>query len=626
MLKNIVLLIVLITICSKASAQVGKNSKGVDEYFSKINNSKNSDTLVKYYSLISRYYQFVSIDSALKYGKLSTQISKTSTDQSLKGKASLVYASILSSVADYQNAINEFKTAEIIFIELGDKKYLGNVYNNLGGVYNGMGDYSKAIDTYFKALKLFEELNYLEGEVSARFSIIAVYFNLGELHEAEKKCIELYPKVLKLNNDYKTCFYHHTIGSIYKDSLPDKALEHFTTALSLAKKVGEFQSLAYVQLNIAEIYFSKYKRNKKEVDYKLAKEKFEEAKITCETNKVGHYLSACYNSLAELALIKNDTKNCITLSYQAIKLGNESLAKINLLSTYSNLYQAYEKEKRYDSSLVYAKKYLVLKDELSKNEIKTKMMGEELNYQVEKNNAINQTKIAEKERDITLRNAIIIVLGCLALIIGLLIAFLYMRYQREKQKEFSILLIQTQEEERKRISKDLHDGIGQNLLMIKSECGNNTSLVEITIDELRTISRNLHPVQLEKLGLKEAIESNVEQAEKASGIFFSHEIENINNLLSSDQQINLYRIIQESINNIIKHSKAKSARLTISKENNTIITTIFDDGIGFDILAMKKKKSLGLTSMSERAKLINGSLVIMSGNKGTRTEIKINYA
>jgi len=162
--------------------------------------------------------------------------------------------------------------------------------------------------------------------------------------------------------------------------------------------------------------------------------------------------------------------------------------------------------------------------------------------------------------------------------------------------------------------------------MIKSECGNNTPLVEITIDELRTISRNLHPVQLEKLGLKEALESIVQQTEKASGIFFSHQIEDINDLLNSNQQINLFRLIQECMNNIIKHSKAKSARITVEKQGDSVITTIFDDGVGFDISAMKKKKTLGLTSMSERVKLMNGNLTIMSGNKGTRTEIKINYA
>lgn len=267
-----------------------------------------------------------------------------------------------------------------------------------------------------------------------------------------------------------------------------------------------------------------------------------------------------------------------------------------------------------------------MREELTKNEIKSKMMGEEMNYRVERNTELNKAKLkAETERDITIRNSVIIVLSCVVLIIFLLVSYLYMRYQRGKQKEFSILLIQTQEEERKRISKDLHDGIGQNLLMIKSECGNNTPLVEITIDELRTISRNLHPVQLEKLGLKEALESVVQNAEKSSNIFFSHEIADINSLLDNNKQINLYRTVQECISNIIKHSKASSARITVENQKNNIITTIYDDGVGFNISEMKKKKSLGLTSISERVKLMDGTLTIMSGNKGTRVEIKISH-
>lgn len=626
MFKKITILFFLLNYSLIINAQPELYQKKIQDNLTKIKLAANSDSIVNYYTIVAYNYQFMNADSALKYGKIAVNLGAKSKNKLIKGKASLIYASVLSGVTEYEKALDQFSIAEMLFTEINEKKQLATVYTNKGVVYNGMGDYTKAIDSYFKALKIFEEIKFLDGEVSARFSIIAVYFNLGEIKTAEKKCLDMYPLVTKLNNDYKTSFYYHTMGSIYKDTLPDKALFNFNKALILAKKVSEFQSLAYIQLNISEIYLKKYKRFKKESDLNLALTNLDEAKNTCETNKVGHYLPACYNSLAEIYLIKKDNKNCIRLSTKAIEFANESDSKINLLSSYTNLYQAFENEKRFDSSLYYAKKYLTLKDTLSKNEIKTKMMGEELNYQIEKNNAINQTKIAEKERDITWRNAIIIVLSCLAIIVSLLIAFLYMRYQREKQKEFSILLIQTQEEERKRISKDLHDGIGQNLLMIKSECGNNTPLVEITIDELRTISRNLHPVQLEKLGLKEALESVVQQTEKASGIFFSHHIEDINGLLNSNQQINLFRLIQECMNNIIKHSKAKSARITVEKQGDSVITTIFDDGVGFDISAVKKKKTLGLTSMSERVKLMNGNLVIMSGNKGTRTEIKIKYA
>lgn len=627
--RSIITIFLFIGINSFGHAQAKKRDRQfvVDSLKGRIHSYSNADSLTKAYGYLSVLYRGISLDSAVYFAKIGVDKGELAKDPLNIGKTLMIYGTNLADVGKYKESLEQLFNAEKVLKETENHMQLGNVYTNIGRSYAYMSDYKNAIDFYYKGVQAYEKGKVLTGEVTARMNVINMYITVKEFDEAEKLVKILYPRVLALKDSAALCSYYVTSASIFIDTKPDKALEDYYKALPLSIKYNKFEFQAFIEISIAKIYLERCKRTNNKNDQQLAQEFFEKGRITSEKHNVVSYISSCYNALAELALLDNDPMKCIEMSHKALGIENSfTQIKSNIMASYNTLYMAYEKLKRYDSALIYLKKATDLREEFSKNEIKSKMMGEEMNYRVEKNTELNKAKLAaENERDITIRNSVIIVLSCIVLIVILLVSYLYMRYQRGRQKEFSILLIQTQEEERKRISKDLHDGIGQNLLMIKSECGNNTPLVEITIDELRTISRNLHPVQLEKLGLKEALESVVQSAEKSSSIFFSYEIEDINSLLDNNQQINLYRTVQETLSNIIKHSKATSARITVEKQKNQVVTTIYDDGIGFNISEMKKKKSLGLTSMSERVKLMDGTLTIMSGSKGTRVEIKINY-
>ncbi len=221
-------------------------------------------------------------------------------------------------------------------------------------------------------------------------------------------------------------------------------------------------------------------------------------------------------------------------------------------------------------------------------------------------------------------------------IAGVFIYIMFRFRQRLKKKQyeqelFTRHILQGQEVERKRISKELHDGIGQKLVLISNAViqeknDDLPSLVNNTIDEVRSISRNLHPFQLERFGITKALEGLIEEI-SASGadIFFSEEIENIDGLLSKDNEINLYRIFQECINNIFKHSKAKSARFVVEKRDQNIYVEIKDNGVGFIFeKGSTTINSLGLKSLEERVKIMNGSVKFKTGmNKGTEINIFI---
>jgi ligand-binding sensor domain-containing protein/signal transduction histidine kinase len=228
------------------------------------------------------------------------------------------------------------------------------------------------------------------------------------------------------------------------------------------------------------------------------------------------------------------------------------------------------------------------------------------------------------------------IFGILGLIYNNRVSSLRKRHQA--QKEFSRKLIESQEKERKRIASALHDGHGQNLLIIsnemqqyvkkhqksESELKNVTDTVQESINEIREIAYDLHPHQLERVGLSDAIDSMISKVCKSTEIQFDLIMDDLNNLFDKKVEINLYRIIQEAVNNIVKHSLATEAKIEIKKKNKYIIFQISDNGIGFnktDIVA--KANNLGIISMKERVNLINGKFKLET-RKGKGTTIYIS--
>jgi len=211
--------------------------------------------------------------------------------------------------------------------------------------------------------------------------------------------------------------------------------------------------------------------------------------------------------------------------------------------------------------------------------------------------------------------------------------FYYYRTQRlkmkiERQKLFAKSILDEQEKERKRIAKDLHDSIGQQLLLIKNQANDNrhlSDMVKNTIEEVRTISRNIHPVHLEKFGLLKTLEHVADTISSSSEIFVSTNLDFEDNKLTDMQQIAIYRMVQEIFNNILKHSKATGVKIEAFIENNYFILIIKDNGVGFNKNdKLKSAKSLGLNSLYERASLINGQLEIESmPRKGTTVTLKV---
>jgi signal transduction histidine kinase/ligand-binding sensor domain-containing protein len=215
------------------------------------------------------------------------------------------------------------------------------------------------------------------------------------------------------------------------------------------------------------------------------------------------------------------------------------------------------------------------------------------------------------------------------------------------QKIFSQQLIASQENERRRISGELHDSLGQRLIIIKNhalfllrpranaqtEEERRQTLEEINaeasfaIDETRTISYNLRPFQLDRLGLSKAIEALVRSASRATGIRFSTDIGDIDQSFPEELRINFYRIVQEGLNNIMKHSGASEGDIRVEKNGHRITLSIRDNGTGFSSeqgSVVIGKGGFGLTGIRERAALLNGTVKIQS-QSGVGTHLTIDF-
>jgi len=202
--------------------------------------------------------------------------------------------------------------------------------------------------------------------------------------------------------------------------------------------------------------------------------------------------------------------------------------------------------------------------------------------------------------------------------------------KRKTQAEHSQNLIRTQEEERKRVARELQESVGQKLKLltkrIKEKDDNQMdSLARSSLEEISSISKGLHPSNIEKLGVSKAIESLVNEIDANTSVFFKHEIDNIDHVLDAETALHVYRIIQEGLSNIVKHANAETALVKIERTNNGIKTTIKDNGRGF-VLSGKSdaENSLGMRTLLERAKMIRSKLNIESEiNKGTELQLII---
>lgn len=225
-----------------------------------------------------------------------------------------------------------------------------------------------------------------------------------------------------------------------------------------------------------------------------------------------------------------------------------------------------------------------------------------------------------------------------------------LRYREAKEKEelrgeLLNSVISAQEEERKRIARELHDEYGQTLTglimsieslenmttpeqsQLKKKLADTKTLIIRTLESLRKLTLDLHPSSLDDLGLVAAVRTYIANNLQANGLSVKFESKGLSERLAPPVETALFRIIQEATNNIVKHAKARNIWIKLRAEDGRVAAIIEDDGQGFDVEAAfktKARRSLGILSIQERTSLLGGTFALKSQvGRGTRLEIEI---
>jgi two-component system NarL family sensor kinase len=248
-------------------------------------------------------------------------------------------------------------------------------------------------------------------------------------------------------------------------------------------------------------------------------------------------------------------------------------------------------------------------------------------------NAINQ--VMEKHiRNTSLTLLAIAVLSIIsAFICSLLLQISEKKLADQKLQELAMRVVTTQDDERRRVARELHDGISQSLVAVKfaieeaehlqkrdpdaslTVIQKSADMLDNTLSDVRRISKDLHPSVLDDLGLIVAVESLADEFTNRTGVDTKLNTAQVRNLLPQEAKTALYRIVQEAFNNIEKYANATEVEVEIVFQDEWLKLSVKDNGIGFN--PSKIKTGLGFRSMSERLEHLNGRLDVKSSDNGT---------
>jgi signal transduction histidine kinase/Tfp pilus assembly protein PilF len=538
-----------------------------------------------------------------------------------------------------------------VYNRLKDSTGMANSLNRIGTVFLRQSKYDSAVNCFLESLRLSEKLNYREGLGNAWVNLGVVYVELKEFKKA-KSCLLKSIEINKvLNNLQQLSIAYNNLGGIADDEDDhDQALNYYNQALEICEKLGNLSGIANMKNNIANIYGEKEQYDKAFENYTDAKSIY-----TKIGNKDG-FIAAFKNQ----ALIYDRWKNydrALKIFDSCLVLAKEINSPLRTREIYFNIYGTYERKKDFEKAYYYKTLHSEISDSIFNLEKSETITDLQLKYEKEKDQSRilsleNETlaKSLDLKKRTNQRNGYLY--SGLGLVLVISFIFIFYRHKDRKDKiiaaqkisqleeEKKLLaarsIVEGQEEERKRIAKDLHDGLGVLLSAVKMQFSSikdkspenkplierATKLLEQASGDVRKISHNMMPGLLTKFGLYEAVEDLFENLDETEGLTAELKIEGETSRLPENKEIMLYRIVQELVNNTLKHAGAKNIKLNLEVRPNRLNILYMDDGHGFNVKKKLESKSIGLTSIQSRVKFISGELSVKSEpGKGVTFEI-----
>lgn len=602
------------------------NKAIIDSIEKKIPTLRDS-SLVQAYNELTWQYRLVDREKAIDYGnKAITLGNKT---QFLKGIAQAYndLGIIFYDKENYDSAIQLYQQAARIRERLKDELGIASLYNKIGIIYQRQGVFDKALENQFNALSLYEKNKNDYGISYSLNNIGIINQNMGQYDEAakyQKQSIRIKEKI----NDVQGIAgsYINLANIYYIQEQYDTSEFYYLKAIDLLKTTNNKEYISNAQNNLGKQYqtLKQYDKAIPLINESLAlRRELGDTKGTV----------SCLNNLGNIYIEKNRTDTAEIILLEALTLGKGAVncqAEVNIV--YQSLSKLYEKMGKTDKALAMYKLYADSKDSLYTDALGDKFAKLQTEYKtLEKEKTIQQQEFAIKQKNYWIAGiAVLLVLGSL---LG------YSNYRRYKLKQQAKLnaeilkqqeiatkaVLEAEEAERQRIAKDLHDGVGQmmsaakmNLSAYESETlftnpeqknsfDKIIQLVDESCKEVRSVSHNMMPNALLKNSLASAVREFIDKLDQKTLQVHLY-TEGLDERLDSNVETVLYRIIQECVNNVIKHSGASILDISVVKDKDGISATIEDNGKGFDTTDKSKFDGIGLKNISTRVEYLKGTV------------------
>lgn len=595
-------------------------------------------------------YKSGDLDSSLHYFNQAEQtFSRWGKDSIFLAKTWIYQGLVNRKLGNLDVALNKYVMSYALAQSQNDEVLMGSCLINASNILKSQGKYESALNYLHKAVENFADTSYNE--------VGSIHLNIGNIYEIQNRNADALISYKKAFQNFNELDDKHSltkvlmgIGNLLLDSeTPDSALYYYDQSYDVAEKNNYQEILAQLSQNKGEYYFANDQLDS-------AKVYFSNSLLIKEGNRNNSNLSLTLERLGDIYIAENKVKkakNQYLASYQYAGSLEDYFQLKDITYKISSTYLLLSK---LDSALLYLEYSKSYQDSISER------LNEALVYEINYNNEKHKVeklnlKIEQQASDLKKSDTINwLSIAVVILILGALIAVIVYFRQRQKtqkkQKEIDDLLnkqgeetmnamLNGQETEKTRIASELHDRLGSMLSTVKlyfksmdkeidqlkeeniSQFEKANDLLDEACEEVRKIAHDLSTGVLHDQGLFRAVKNLKEKLEGTGEIQIELLTHGTDDDLVIVNQSATYRIIQESLSNILKHAEAKKVSIQLNVFEDLFNLIVEDDGKGFDANEMVNNSGMGLRSNKARVNKMNGTFNIDSG-KGIGTTINID--
>lgn len=532
--------------------------------------------------------------------------------------------------------------------KLGDDEQLAKAYFNTGTSYQYLHDYESAVKYYQKGLVLFDKINNKVYTAQANDILQHLYTSMKQYDRAKKHGRSAVSEFRKLDQPKMLAYSLCNLGVVYGyTNQKDSALIYFKEAEQITKNIDDQVLRATVELNLADVYlwkkqFEKSKKYYESVLRIVEKNDLPESKSTVLRGLSYYYM---YMSDYEKSLQYGEQALAISRKYQ---LRDDHILNLDQMASLAYINKDTWKGKAYEIQSQ------AIRDSLMNEQILQNTINTEKRFELDKKN----TQLQLQQETIDRKNLLnwFLIGGLIAL---LLIGVLgYRNYQHrkklqqqrineletEKQLSATEAILKGEEQERTRLAKDLHDGLGGMLSGIKYSFQNmkenliltpenahaferSIDMLDSSIKEMRRVAHNMMPEMLVRYGLNVALKEFCNEINRSGVLKTTYQFIGVNEIsIEQTNAVTVYRIIQELVHNAIKHANAKNLLVQIhtSQEERMLSVIVEDDGKGFDVALIQDGQGMGWRNVQNRIEFLKGKIDLNSApHKGTSILMEI---